>query len=99
MGDGGVSWSVDEGFAPVEEQTFSFDDGESRSEILLAATKNTIVEVPSVYKQAGDGLSDLLNNGMEDKAEPQRTERVTLLNPTATGDGLVIKEEVGLRAV
>ena len=48
MGDGGVSWSVDEGFAPVEEQTFSFDDGESRSEILLAATKGTIVGVPNV---------------------------------------------------
>ena len=63
MGDGGVSWSMDEGFAPVEEQTpsrtFGFDVGESRSKILLAATKGTIVEVPNVYKKAGDRLSDL----------------------------------------
>ena len=40
-------------------RTFSFDDGESRSKILLAATKGTILEVPNVYKKAGDRLSDL----------------------------------------
>ena len=73
MGDGGVSWSVDEGFAPVEEQTFSFDDGESCSEILLAATKDTIVEVPSVYKQAGDGLDSLIFSimGWRTRANPR----------------------------
>ena len=78
-------------------RTFSFDDGESRSEILLAAAKGTIVEVPNVYKKARDRLS--VNNGVEDKGESQRTEGVTLLNTTATGVGLVVKEEVGLRAM
>ena len=71
----------------------------SRSKILLAATKGTIVEVPNVNKKAGDGLSNLLNDRVEYEGEPQRTKGITLLNTTATGDGLVFKEEVGLKAI
>ena len=46
--DSVVCRSQDEGFAPIQEQspwrTLSFDDGESRNEILLTASKGTIVE-------------------------------------------------------
>ena len=55
--------------------------------------------VPNIYKKAGDGLSDLLKNGVDDKGEPELAEGVTLFNFKAAGDGLVVKEEVGLRAV
>jgi hypothetical protein len=65
----------------------------------LGATKGTIVEVPNVNKKAGDGLSNLLNDRVEDEGEHQRTKGITLLNTTATGYGLVVKEEVGLRAI